>query len=236
MFNMSNLCGHEDNKTLVTMSPYCMGSSRSLSMDVEPSVMGTILAIASCLIISSNLLVAAALLRILLKKSSQSWCFLLNLAVADILVGVAITGLAVEDFSSNSYFSDARAPIAPAMNVTAYSRGKVRCLMRMALVMSPCTASVMSLFLISVDRYVAIKMPLHYIRFSRKWNAAGLLLSLWITAFLLGFMPGGKEKKCAICSEFRTDVTVRTTIARRVYVDIFQLQTNIMFQKRILLC
>lgn len=209
MFNMSHSCDHDDRKTLVTMSPYCLGSNRStLSMEVEPSVMGMILAIASGLIISTNLLVAAALLRLLLKKSSQSWCFVLNLALADVLVGVAITGLATEDFSSNRYFPEALNPIAPATNVTALHQARGRCLLRMALVMSPCTASVMSLFLISVDRYVAIKMPLHYFRFSRKWKAAGLLLSLWISSFIMGFLPGGKEKNYAICNEFRTNVTV----------------------------
>lgn len=161
-------------------------------------MMGVILVVASCIIISTNLLVAAALLRLLLRKSSQSWCFVLNLALADILVGVAITGLAAEDLSSKGHLPRALINIDPATNATAQDQGRGRCLMRMAFVMSPCTASVLSLLLISVDRYVAIKMPLNYFRFSRKWKAAVLLLSLWISSIILGFLPGGKKKKSAI--------------------------------------
>lgn len=200
MLNMSQLCDHEERGTLVTMSPYCLGANFSaLSMEVEPTVMGLILAISSGLIIFTNLLVAAVLLRLLLKKSSQSWCFVLNLALADILVGVAITGLAAEDLSSNKYLLQKLGTATPANNATAHDQGKGRCLLRMGFVMSSCTASVLSLFLISIDRYVAIKMPLHYFKFSRNWKAAGLLLSLWISSFVLGFLPGGKGKK--ICKQ-----------------------------------
>lgn len=204
MFNLSQLCDHVDRKPLVTMSPYCLGGNfSSLSMDVEPRVMGVILAITSGLIIFTNLLVVAALLRLLLKKSSQSWCFVLNLALADVLVGVAITGLAAEDLSSKEHLLQALGTAAPTTNAVDHGQGKTRCLLRMGFIMSPCTASVMSLFLISVDRYVAIKMPLHYFKFSKKWKAAVLLLSLWISSFILGFLPGGMEKICKTNSMFQ---------------------------------
>ncbi|KAK5858292.1 hypothetical protein PBY51_002445 [Eleginops maclovinus] len=142
--------------------------------------MGFILSIASCLIISTNLLVAAALLKLLLKKRSQSWVFVLNLALADALVGLAITGLAVEDFNSN-----------PRTLVTGDppAQGKIRCLMRMAFVTSPCTASIMSMFLISLDRYAAIKMPLRYSQLAGKGTAVGSLMALWISSLTLGFLP-----------------------------------------------
>ncbi|XP_028277188.1 glucose-dependent insulinotropic receptor [Parambassis ranga] len=149
--------------------------------------MGVILSIASCLIISTNLLVAAALLKLLLKKSSQSWCFVLNLALADALVGVAITGLATEDFTQNQHSHDAAD--LPANATPPVGQGKNRCLMRMAFVMSPCTASIMSMFLISLDRYAAIKMPLRYSLLAGRGTAAGFLLALWISATTIGFLP-----------------------------------------------
>uniref|UniRef100_H3C058 G protein-coupled receptor 119 n=1 Tax=Tetraodon nigroviridis TaxID=99883 RepID=H3C058_TETNG len=140
--------------------------------EIRPREMGLILSVASGLIISTNLLVAAAMLKMLLKKRSQSWCFVLNLALADFLVGVAITGLAA--------LRSAQAPPP---------EGKFRCLMRMALVMSLCTASMMSMFFISLDRYAAIKMPLRYSQLSGKATAAGALLLLWICSLLIGFLP-----------------------------------------------
>uniref|UniRef100_A0A3B3ZBS5 G-protein coupled receptors family 1 profile domain-containing protein n=1 Tax=Periophthalmus magnuspinnatus TaxID=409849 RepID=A0A3B3ZBS5_9GOBI len=145
------------------------GSSQTVhcssTIALQPHIMAVILITASCAIISTNLLVAAALLKILFKKKRQSWCFVLNLAVADTLVGVAITGLATEDLNTDG------------------SRG--RCLLRMTFVSSPCIASIMSMFLISLDRYAAIKMPLKSGRAVAFWALA----SLWVCAFALGFMP-----------------------------------------------
>ncbi|XP_026184329.1 glucose-dependent insulinotropic receptor [Mastacembelus armatus] len=157
--------------------------------------MGVILSIAACLIVSTNLLVAAALLKLLFKKSSQSWCFVLNLALADALVGVAITGLATEDFNSDNnklnltVNQNSHITADPATNVTPPVQGKTRCLMRMAFVTSPCTASIMSMFLISLDRYAAIKMPLRYSLRSGKGTAFVSLVALWISSLTLGFLP-----------------------------------------------
>uniref|UniRef100_A0A8C6SAZ4 G protein-coupled receptor 119 n=1 Tax=Neogobius melanostomus TaxID=47308 RepID=A0A8C6SAZ4_9GOBI len=151
---------------------------------LRPQIMAIILMTASCLIISTNLLVAAALAKILLKKRRQSWCFVLNLAVADTLVGVAITGLAMEDFNTdNGNGTQSRPP-----NLAA-AQGRGRCLLRMTFVSSPCIASIMSMFLISLDRYAAIKLPLRYAQRSGRGVAAGALASLWVCAFALGFMP-----------------------------------------------
>uniref|UniRef100_A0A8C7YXY8 G protein-coupled receptor 119 n=1 Tax=Oryzias sinensis TaxID=183150 RepID=A0A8C7YXY8_9TELE len=152
----------------------------------NPRVMGIVLSTASCLIISTNIVVAAALLKLLIKKSSQSWCFVLNLALADIFVGVAITGLATEDFGKVTLDPSGGGPVT---NSTPPASGRARCLFRMAFVTSPCTASIMSMFLISLDRYAAIKMPLHYSLLSGRWTAAGSLLVVWICSFVTGFLP-----------------------------------------------
>lgn len=187
---MSYFSGHAST---VNMIPDNMDSNQPATQgDVRPRVMGLILSVASCLIISTNLLVAAALLKLLHKKSSQSWCFVLNLALADVLVGVAITGLATEDFNSNNITQNQQSHVTaePPANATPAAQGKARCLMRMAFVTSPCTASIMSMFLISLDRYAAIKMPLRYSQLSGKGTAVGSLLALWISSLTLGFLPG----------------------------------------------
>ncbi|XP_045896437.1 glucose-dependent insulinotropic receptor [Micropterus dolomieu] len=186
---MSFFSGHAST---VNMIPDNMDSNEPATQgDVRPRVMGLILSVASCLIISTNLLVAAALLKLLHKKSSQSWCFVLNLALADVLVGVAITGLATEDFNSNNITQNQQSHVTaePPANATPAAQGKARCLMRMAFVTSPCTASIMSMFLISLDRYAAIKMPLRYSQLSGKGTAVGSLLALWISSLTLGFLP-----------------------------------------------
>ncbi|XP_037604974.1 glucose-dependent insulinotropic receptor [Sebastes umbrosus] len=172
-------------------TPDSMNSNEPTAQNLKPRVMGVILSIASCLIISTNLLVAAALLKLLLKRRSQSWCFVLNLALADALVGVAITGLATEDFNSINVTQNQQRHVAAyaATNATPPAQGKMRCLMVMAFVMSPCTASIMSMFLISLDRYAAIKMPLRYSQLSGKGTAVWSLLALWISSLTMGFLP-----------------------------------------------
>lgn len=190
---MSYLTGPASTEPSVSMTPDCVDSNEPTTQTgVKPRVMGIILTLAACLIISTNLLVAAALLKLLLKKSSQSWCFVLNLALADVLVGVAITGLATENFSVNhNYLTQNQHNHTTAdINTTLPAKGKTRCLMRMAFVASPCTASIMSMLLISLDRYAAIKMPLRYSLLSGKGTAIGSLLALWISSFSVGFLPG----------------------------------------------
>ncbi|XP_035481884.1 glucose-dependent insulinotropic receptor [Scophthalmus maximus] len=191
---MSYLTGQASTEPSGTMTPDCMDSNEPTTQsNMRPRVMGVILSFASCLIISTNLLVAVALLKLLLKRSSQSWCFVFNLALADALVGVAITGLATEDFNGNSdnipQTRQSHIIADPPTNATPPAQGKTRCLMRMAFVTSPCTASIMSMFLISLDRYAAIKMPLRYSLLSGKGTAVGALLTLWISSFTLGFLP-----------------------------------------------
>lgn len=141
-------------------------------MEMNSSTLGWILCWESFLIISTNLLVAAALVLLIRKQGCRSWCFVLNLALADFLVGLAITVLA------NDAFHPSKHPIQ-----------KTDCLLRMAFVTCPSAASILTLFLISLDRYVAIKLPLRYGRISDKWSTAGSLMLLWVMALLVGFLP-----------------------------------------------
>uniref|UniRef100_UPI0037E8E22F glucose-dependent insulinotropic receptor n=1 Tax=Semicossyphus pulcher TaxID=241346 RepID=UPI0037E8E22F len=183
---MSYLCGPASTELSVSMNPDCVDSNdQAARVELKHWVTGLILSVSAFVIISTNLLVAAALLRLLFKKSSQSWCFVLNLALADTLVGIAITGLATEDLNIHNINQNQRGYIG----ADPPAQGKTRCLIMMAFVASPCTASIMSIFLISVDRYAAIKTPLRYNRLSGKGTAVGSLLTLWISAFTVGFMP-----------------------------------------------
>ncbi|XP_036381530.1 glucose-dependent insulinotropic receptor [Megalops cyprinoides] len=140
-------------------------------MDAE--VLGWILSVGSMLIIATNLLVAAALLLLIRKKGSQSWCFVLNLALADALVGLAITGIA-----------------SVVINADTSPTNKTRCLLRMAFVTSTSAASILTMFLISLDRYVAIKLPLRYSQLTGPRMTAVALAVLWLLSFTVGFLPG----------------------------------------------
>lgn len=134
---------------------------------------GCILSVGSILIISTNLLVAISLIMLIRKRGYQSWCFVLNLSIADILVGVAITGIATD-----------------ALQGTTASMEKGICLFRMTFIMAPTAASILTMFMISVDRYMAIKLPLRYSELMNKKMITGALVFTWILSSLVGFSPG----------------------------------------------
>ncbi|XP_031427117.1 glucose-dependent insulinotropic receptor-like [Clupea harengus] len=138
---------------------------------VHTTIMGWILCFVSFLIISTNLLVAISLVILIRKRGCRSWCFVLNLALADILVGLAITVLADDGLHRESPMQ------------------KTDCLLRMAFITCPSTASVLTMFLISLDRYLAIKLPLRYARISGKWPTAGSLVLVWALSLVMGFLP-----------------------------------------------
>ncbi|XP_010891784.2 glucose-dependent insulinotropic receptor [Esox lucius] len=155
---------------------------------MTPQIMGWVLSVASLLIISTNLLVAAALFQLIRRKSSQSWCFVLNLALADILVGLAITGIVEDVFENSNSHSNGTIQTTPLLQ--PYSTQKTKCLLRMAFIISPTTASILSMFLISLDRYVAIKLPLRYSQLTGRWTVTGALIALWLLSLTVGFLPG----------------------------------------------
>ncbi|XP_051959604.1 glucose-dependent insulinotropic receptor-like [Xyrauchen texanus] len=136
------------------------------------TTMGYILSAGSISIISTNLLVAIALVLLIRKKGYHSWCFALSLSIADILVGVAITGIATD-----------------ALEGRTASMQKDICLLRMAFVIAPTAASILTMFFISMDRYVAIKFPLRYSQLMSKKMVAGGLVLLWLMSVTVGFLP-----------------------------------------------
>ncbi|XP_064205685.1 glucose-dependent insulinotropic receptor [Anguilla rostrata] len=135
--------------------------------------LGWILSVGSMLIISTNLLVGMALLLLVRKKGGQSWCFVLNLALADTLVGVAITGIA-----------------SGVIHASTSPTSRTRCLIRMAFITSTSTASILTMFFISLDRYVAIRLPLRYAQLAGARVTAAALAVLWLLALAVGFLPG----------------------------------------------
>ncbi|KFO21944.1 glucose-dependent insulinotropic receptor [Fukomys damarensis] len=134
---------------------------------------GVILAVLAFLIIAVNALVAVAVL-LSIHKNDVGLCFTLNLAVADILIGVAISGLVTDQLFS---------PTQPTQ--------KNLCRLRMAFVTSSAAASVLTVMLIALDRYLAIKQPLRYLQIMSGLVAGACLAGLWLLSYLIGFLPLG---------------------------------------------
>ncbi|CAB1352598.1 unnamed protein product, partial [Coregonus sp. 'balchen'] len=100
----------------------------------------------------------------------------------------AITGIVADVFKNHNTMSNGTIPTSPQL--LTHSTQKTKCLLRMVFVISPSTASILSMFLISLNRYVAIKLPLRYSQFTGRWTLTGALVALWMVSFTVGFLPG----------------------------------------------
>ncbi|XP_047621268.1 glucose-dependent insulinotropic receptor [Phacochoerus africanus] len=138
------------------------------------SLFGVILAVLASLIIAANALVAMAVLSLIHKNDGIGLCFTLNLAVADTFLGLAISGLVSDQLSS---------PARPTQ--------KTLCSLRMAFVTSSAAASVLTVMLITFDRYLAIKQPLRYFQMMNGLVAGACIAGLWLVSYLIGFLPLG---------------------------------------------
>ena len=75
--------------------------------------------------------------------------------------------------------------------------GKVWCQIWLAVDVWMCTASILNLCVISLDRYVAVARPLAYPRIMSPYRAKLLIAAIWIVSFIICFPPlvGWKDSK-----------------------------------------
>uniref|UniRef100_A0A8B9Q0C9 G-protein coupled receptors family 1 profile domain-containing protein n=1 Tax=Apteryx owenii TaxID=8824 RepID=A0A8B9Q0C9_APTOW len=126
----------------------------------------------SCLIPPANLLVIVAVYRLMRKQPSTGYIYILNLATADLLVGVMCIAEALDDILDGDF-----------------DRSKSFCLLRIAMSMTPCIGSILTLLLISLDRYLAVRLPLSYPTLLKKMPVVLSLVVLWVVSFLFGHLP-----------------------------------------------
>ncbi|XP_051482564.1 glucose-dependent insulinotropic receptor-like [Apus apus] len=126
----------------------------------------------SCLILPANLLVMVAVCQLMRKQPSTSYAYILNLATADLLVGVMCIPEALDDILDGGF-----------------SHSKSFCLLHVAMSMTPCIGSILTLLLISLDRYLAVMLPLSYPTLLRRTPLVLSLVVLWILSLLFGHLP-----------------------------------------------
>ncbi|NWR53913.1 GP119 protein, partial [Bucorvus abyssinicus] len=133
--------------------------------------LGAVLAVLASLIITANALVAIALLRLIQKSGPKGLYFVLNLAVADAMVGFTVMGLVTDEFSPR------------------FHPPQIFCVLRMAFVTSSSAASILSLILVACDRHLSIRRPFHYFQLVTGLRVGMRLVGLWLVAAIIGFLP-----------------------------------------------
>ncbi|XP_054592932.2 alpha-1A adrenergic receptor isoform X2 [Nothobranchius furzeri] len=104
--------------------------------------------------------------------------FIINLAIADLLLSTTVL------------------PVSATLEVLDYwVFGRIFCDIWAAVDVLCCTASIMSLCVISIDRYIGVRYPLQYPMYVTKRRALLAMLGIWILSFVISIGPllGWKE-------------------------------------------
>lgn len=100
-------------------------------------------------------------------------CFIVSLAVTDLLLG-----LLVLPFSATLELRDGHWPLGGAL-----------CNIYISMDVMLCTASILTLLAISVDRYLAISGPLRYPRRVTPRRVAAAIAAIWMSSLAVSFVP-----------------------------------------------
>ena len=118
-----------------------------------------------------NALVVSVILRFKRLKNATNY-ILLSLAIADLTVSILVMLPAmIQDVLQKWVFSHLFCKFYNAFDITC------------------CTASILHLLLVAIDRYIAIFKPLTYRDVVRKWHIFTTVLFVWSLSFLMSFLP-----------------------------------------------
>lgn len=134
-------------------------------------LLGVLLSLLILLTVGGNVLVCLAVCASRRLRCLTN-CFILSLAVTDLLLG-----LLVLPFSALLQLSD-EWPFGPAF-----------CNFYISMDVMLCTASILTLLVISVDRYLAVTMPLRYASLVLPWRVAVAMTSIWTVSLAVSFLP-----------------------------------------------
>ncbi|KAI5096713.1 alpha-1A adrenergic receptor, partial [Silurus meridionalis] len=104
--------------------------------------------------------------------------FIINLAIADLLLGTTVL------------------PVSATLEILNYwVFGRIFCDIWAAVDVLCCTASIMSLCVISIDRYIGVRYPLQYPSIVTEKRALLAMLGVWVLALIISIGPllGWKE-------------------------------------------
>ncbi|XP_052127830.1 probable G-protein coupled receptor No18 [Frankliniella occidentalis] len=172
--NLTSLVGC--NTTLVISTAGPSPSSSTFSAPINFTWQDLTVVAVSCIVIAliviGNTLVIVAVMTTRRLRTITN-CFVMSLAVADWLVGVFVLP-----------------PAVAYQLMGTWELGWVLCDLWVSLDVLLCTASILSLCAISVDRYLAVTQPLNYSRRRRsKRLALAMILAVWVVAAAITCPP-----------------------------------------------
>ncbi|GBL90222.1 putative G-protein coupled receptor No9 [Araneus ventricosus] len=130
-----------------------------------------ILGFINAIVIAGNLLVVLAVFASAKLRTVTNF-LIVSLAISDLLVGLAVL------------------PYSISLEVLElWIFGELWCQMWLAVDVWLCTASILNLCAISIDRYLAITRPVHYRTIMSTMKVKLLIAAVWILSFIICFPP-----------------------------------------------
>lgn len=171
----------KDNMTPESFSENCSNCSQVLAPELSVTkavVLGTVLAIFIVFGVLGNILVILSVACHRNLRTATHY-FIVNLAVADLLLSTTVLPFStVFEMLGRWVFGRTFCDVWAAMDVLC------------------CTASIMSLCVISVDRYIGVSYPLQYPSIMTERRALLALIALWALSITISIGPlfGWKEQ------------------------------------------
>ncbi|XP_073505286.1 alpha-1D adrenergic receptor [Phyllobates terribilis] len=167
------------------------GTSLVDGLDLQALSVGIVLAVFILFAIVGNIMV---ILSVACNRQLQTVTnyFIINLAIADLLLSTTVL------------------PFSATLEVLGFwAFGRIFCDIWAAVDVLCCTASIMSLCIISIDRYVGVKYSLKYPTIMTEKKAVVILIILWVSSMVISIGPllGWKEpppeddSQCTITEE-----------------------------------
>ncbi|KAL7394827.1 hypothetical protein ABVT39_004945 [Epinephelus coioides] len=134
-------------------------------------LLGAILSLLILLTVGGNVLVCLAVCASRRLRCLTN-CFIVSLAVTDLLLGLLVLPFSALLQLTNEW------PLGPSF-----------CNFYISMDVMLCTASILTLLAISVDRYLAVTMPLRYASLVLPWRVAVAMASVWTVSVAVSFLP-----------------------------------------------
>ncbi|KAM3867163.1 histamine receptor H2a [Diretmus argenteus] len=140
-------------------------------LSVSQVVLGSTFCLLILLTIGGNVLVCLAVCASRRLRCLTN-CFIVSLAVTDLLLGILVL------------------PFSALLQLTdEWPLGPVFCNLYISMDVMLCTASILTLLAISVDRYLAVTIPLRYTSLVLPWRVAASMVCVWTVSVAVSFLP-----------------------------------------------